>query len=140
MNNAKIKKSQLQFSDPVLKEFHIEINEDFLAKHSDEEMIDMPKVVYETDHTAIENNEFFVIGKVVVGEVGEDSPFYAYVTMGARFYYNEDISEELLNNFISVNAPAHILSYMRPVLAMLTSMTPFPSYHLPFLNLIENNK
>ena len=54
--NAKIKKSQLQFSDPVLKEFHLEINEDFLAKHSDEEMIDMPKVVYETDHTAIENN------------------------------------------------------------------------------------
>ena len=27
--NAKIKKSQLQFSDPVLKEFHLEKEEDF---------------------------------------------------------------------------------------------------------------
>ena len=68
----------------LLKEFHLEINEDFLAKHSDEEMIDMPKVVYETDHTAIENHEFFVIHFAPISaQTAKNSSFiiYSYIIL-----------------------------------------------------------
>lgn len=135
-----MKASNLKFSDPVLKEYHIEINDEFLESVSSDEAIEMPKVEYEVNCSDVSDNEFFIVGKLTIGEQNKNSPFYAYITMGARFYCKNKFNEKELELYKSIHAPAHLVSYMRPIMAMITSMTPFPAYHIPFFNFKENTK
>lgn len=72
------------------------------------------------------------------GDVENEDPcFVAEVMMQSTFSWSEDMGEELVNSLLNTNAPALLVSYARPIFANLTSASPFPTYNLPFLNMME---
>lgn len=70
-------------------------------------------------------------------EVVNDTLFDAEVTMVSRFRWGENITKEKANELIKFNGVALLLSYIRPIIASLTSASPFPTYNLPYINLNE---
>ncbi len=67
----------------------------------------------------------------------EDVCFVAEATMQSMFTWPEDLPEEKVDYLLGVNAPALLISYIRPIIVQLTSASPIPVYNLPFLNLNE---
>lgn len=58
------------------------------------------------------------------------------LNMFMRHHLRAFIAEgETVGECLNVNAPALLLSYMRPIVANITSSSIFPAYHLPFVNL-----
>lgn len=133
-----MKPSKLQFSTPILKDFHFEVNEDFLSNLSEMDEIENPKVEYNISCTDVEDNSFFMFSTLTIGEQNENAPFYSYITMGAQFHLDSKVSKDELAAYQQIHCPAHLVSYMRPIVAMITSMTPYPTFQLPFLNFTEN--
>ena len=47
-------------------------------------------------------------------------------------------SEDSLSNiYLNQNAPAVLLGYLRPIVAMITAASPFSAYNLPLINFRE---
>ena len=61
-------------------------------------------------------------------------PFTAEVEMQCVFTWHRDLSEESIQKFLSQNATALLVSYIRPIIAILTASSPLPAYNMPFLN------
>ena len=49
----------------------------------------------------------------------------------------EDLDEKTVDSMLNLNAPALLLSYMRPIVANITNSSKFPTYNLPFINFKE---
>ena len=67
----------------------------------------------------------------------ERAPYWLEVKYGAMFEWKDGDDEKLIQNYLNINAPAMLLSYIRPVVAQLTSASPFGTYHVPFINMAE---
>lgn len=71
----------------------------------------------------------------------EDIPYYIRVTMKADFMWNKnDINKEEANNFLNVNAPALLLSYIRPKIHELTVDADIPVQDIPFINFTSDDE
>lgn len=133
-----MKKSKLQFSNPILKSSNVSINDGFMDIHEPNELneIEMP-ITHEVGYSEKEGNSVFVQLKVTVGENSDEYPFIASVELISQFTWDQSLKDNAIDKLLKVNAPAHLLSYARPIISLLTSMTPFPPYNLPFMNFLE---
>lgn len=75
--------------------------------------------------------------KIGKKELKQNIPFYIELVIGSAFTWNDVFDENTLQILLSQNAPALLLSYARPIIHSLTSMTPFPAYNVPFYNFTE---
>lgn len=134
-----MEKSKLQFSPPILKSSYLSINDEFIKNNTPESMnnIEIP-FKYQIDHSDIEDCSTFVKFTITVGEESDKYPFIAQVEMLSQFSWEKNYTDKV-DNLLEVNAPALLLSYSRPIISMLTSMTPFPPYHIPFLNFTKQD-
>ena len=66
----------------------------------------------------------------------EGAPFKLKIKVASDFKW-EYIEEERVNAMLKNNAPALLLSYMRPIVASITNSSNFPAYNLPFMNFKE---
>lgn len=71
------------------------------------------------------------------GNKREESPFWIIVTYASNFYWEESLSEDVLDGLLQTNAVSVLLSYIRPLVVQITSASPYPTYHIPFLNLAK---
>lgn len=130
--------SVFQFSNPMLLKLDFSVNQDF--ENNDEEKIRL-SVRLETQ-VAQENkddNEAFVVLCVTVGEKEKKFPFYVYAEEAASFKWEKGAySGETLNKLLKQNAPALLLSYLRPIIANITNSSPYTAYDIPFMNFKEN--
>lgn len=67
----------------------------------------------------------------------KDPCFVAEVTMQSLFSWADDMDPGTADELLRINAPALLVSYIRPVFVQLTSMSPVETYNLPFLNMHE---
>ena len=72
-----------------------------------------------------------------IGNSVPDAPFWITVSYSSKFAWENVIPEEMVERFLRVNAPTVLLSYIRPLVAQITSSSPFPTYNIPFLNLTK---
>lgn len=72
-----------------------------------------------------------------IGNSVPDAPFWITVSYSSKFTWEKGIPKEMVERFLRVNAPAVLLSYIRPLVAQITSCSPFPTYNIPFLNLVK---
>lgn len=63
-------------------------------------------------------------------------PFYLQITISAVFSWH-DLPDKKVENLLKYNAPALLISYLRPIVASITNMSGFPSYNIPLLNLVD---
>lgn len=75
---------------------------------------------------------------MTIGKEDASVPFYIYAEEGAAFRWNaEKIDEQHREKLLKQNAPALLLSYLRPTISVITAASPFNAYDIPFMNFTE---
>lgn len=130
--------SSFQFSNPSLINLSFSINEDFSMKDNEGTNIDVKTEISIKD--GLEKNSSMVILKLEIGARESSSPFHIQAEEAAIFNWNADTIDEFQRDkLLKQNAPALLLSYLRPTIAMITSASPFVAYNVPFMNFSEKN-
>ena len=128
-----LKKSGFQFTDPHVQDLEFHVNEEF-----DESKFEGFQIGSEVSNAVIEaDRRAFVRLKLTIGQPGETAPFVCTIVMMAKFEVEEPVASDFFEDLISVNAPALLMSYARPIIALITDQGGFPSFHLPFMNFTE---
>lgn len=126
--------SKFQFQNPTLLALKFVVNEDYEQKELNEMKI---STMVNVSHQPEENSALVRL-TLEVGEENNNSPFFVSVQEQADFLWEKDgdgISEEDLNHLLHQNAPALLVSYIRPIIASVTGNSPYPMFHLPYLDL-----
>ena len=123
--------SEFQFTTPSLLNIVFLMNDSFNEKDS---------VTFEVKtSTEIKRgmnlNEATVLLEVEIGEKSESYPFYVRAKEYARFRWEEKAyTEEEISRLLKQNAPALLLSYLRPIISNVTGASVFDAYDIPFMN------
>lgn len=128
-----MKKSGLQFKNPRLVEMEMRINKGF--EHTDNEPVDIKLSFNVNINRMSDSSEAIVELTVIVGTEDSTNPFYIKATEGAMFKWEDEITD--IDKLLKQNAPAILLGYLRPVISMLTAMSPFAAYNIPAINFME---
>ena len=68
----------------------------------------------------------------------DSSPFFIEAEEAALFRWNpEKVDAEHSEKLLKQNAPALLLSYLRPTISLITSASPYAAYDIPFMNFTE---
>ncbi len=73
-------------------------------------------------------------------EKKKDAHFVCEVAMQSMFSWSEEISEAQVRDLLEINAPATLLSYIRPIVAGLTNASPVPVYNIPYINMLSSRE
>lgn len=131
-----MKKSNLKFTNPIITKLEYQINPQ--DNGNEENSINISNA-FKANIKKIENkNEAIVELNIIIGQKGiAPSPFYVDMIIGAIFKWDNTYDEKTVQDLLSINAPALLLGYARPIIATITNMSPFPVYNLPFYNFTE---
>lgn len=123
--------SAFQFTNPVLIGFEYGINEEFVGTEDEiETQINMSVQVDKSE----DSNEARVKLKVEFGEKGERNPFFFVATEAAKFRWENSLDDKMIDKLLNQNAPSLLLSYLRPIVAQITTSSPFETVNIPFMN------
>lgn len=131
-----MKQSNIRFTSPFIKRIFYEINNEFQEN-------DQPLNVDNSFNVRVskdgEDNLAIVELDITLGneELKDNVPFYINMTVGAMFSWDNVYDNETVQVLLSVNAPSLLLGYARPIVSTITSMSPYPSYNIPFYNFTE---
>lgn len=130
--------STFQFTNPTLREVVFKLNPRFVSEENREIQIQMNMAVgvNKTDG----KNEALVELTCELGEESDSFPFMIRITEQASFRWEESVSDKDAKQMLNLNAPAMLLSYIRPMVAQITAATPYGAYNIPFFNFIEENR
>lgn len=130
--------SRFQFSNPILSGFQFVINDTYNAD-ADELSV---KLGININKKRIGETEAIVELTVKIGEKDNTAPFYIEATEGANFKWEKEAfdSDDKVERFLDVNAPALLLSYLRPIVANITIASKYPAYNIPFINFNEKKE
>ncbi|PZF87484.1 hypothetical protein C1903_12445 [Listeria ivanovii] len=79
-------------------------------------------------------NEAFVHLTITIGEKSDSFPFELKVTMGSKFLWPEGLDEKTIDTLLTVNAPALLLAYIRPMVSSIIDSSEYPTYHIPCID------
>ena len=130
-----MKESNLKFSNPIVEELLYNISEKYNPS-----IAPIVNNNFEVNIVRSESiNEAVVRLKVIIdaNQEGTNSPFSVSLTIGAKFVWNNSYDEETISSLLSINAPALLLGYARPIISSITNTCPCGSYNLPFYNFIQ---
>lgn len=129
--------SVFQFTNPALLKLDFKVNDEFDNGKKKEIKINL-KVETKVSRGENEDNAFVELC-VTVGEDTDKVPFYVYAVEGANFRWEKErYSEEEIHRLLQQNAPALLLSYLRPTIANITGASQYGSYNIPFMNFRES--
>ncbi|RRD94316.1 hypothetical protein EII17_08870 [Clostridiales bacterium COT073_COT-073] len=125
--------SKFQFRNPRLSSLEYFIREDFQFDDNSEELslpIEMTVGVKEFNK---EDNCTNVFLQIVLGN-HDKALFYLKAKEEAEFTWSEDLEKEKIAKLLKQNAPALLLSLLRPIIKEITSDLPYGSYYIPFMD------
>lgn len=129
-----MKKSPFQFTEPKLIKLDFSLNEDFDIKDVKRIVVN---VVPQVEVVKQSDNEYYVSLLVTLGTQDASSPFFVQAQEGARFRLDSGVSMDV-EQLLHFNAPALLLSYLRPTIAMVTAASPYSAYNIPFMNFTDS--
>ena len=125
-------KSKFQFSNPELEKIEFMVNNEF-----NDEMCDGIAMQSNTEVKVIEANEAYVALTLNIGDDTESQPFNITVRMSAKFIWDESIDESKAKKMLNINAPAALLSYIRPIISSMTGSSRYPALNIPFIDFTQ---
>ena len=132
--------SRFQISLPQLLEVTYIVNEDFKNSNNSDniklEANSVTTVEMITDNTGAK--VIFSL-KIFDQEKLSEVPFFMRVSMQGFFRWAENMEEELYKKLLRTNAPAILLSYMRPFVSQLTSASGYPPLIFPLIDFTSND-
>lgn len=126
-------KSKFQFSNPELDKIEFLVNEEFR-----QEECDGIAMQSNTEIRGINSNEAYVALTLKIGDVGVKQPFNITVKMRAKFFWDESIDAEKAKKMLNINAPAVLLSYIRPIVYSMTGSSKYPALSIPFIDFTQS--
>ena len=127
--------SSFQFSNPSLLKLFA-LNNGFETKDASQINISLESHV-ETQPGPEENSAVVVLN-LLIGKKDDSSPFFIEAEEAALFRWNpEKVDAEHSEKLLKQNAPALLLSYLRPTISLITSASPYAAYDIPFMNFTE---
>lgn len=131
--------SAFQFTRPALQSLTVKIHDSFKPAEETGIPINVETRVKKQQLQDTGEKTAEVVLCVTIGKEEDNStPFFIVAEESAHFKwpageYDEDATTKLLKG----NAPALLLSYLRPIVAMVTSASVFPGYNIPFIDLTK---
>lgn len=68
----------------------------------------------------------------------DDVPFVISIEMQGDFSWSNDMNKDIVKVLLKQNAPAVLLSYMRPYITTITTGSGYPPLILPLMNFVES--
>ncbi len=129
-----MQESNVQFRNPILKKINYHLNEDF-----DRNKFDKFDLKIQTN-LITQKDEKQAIVKLCgeLGELNENFPFYIEIELEAPFKWTKDVPEDIAKNLLKRNAPTLLLSYMRPIVAFITSQSGI-TYNIPYVDFTKED-
>lgn len=139
-----MKESSFQFSKPLIEDIQFKVHEGDIKGNRIEIKNELFLKIDESDDPNISDVHL----KVRLGGSNAESngidinalPFYIEVSMKSTFTFDNISDMDLKKDLLTKNAPILILSYIRPIVHMITSMSKYPAYDIPFLDFTEESK
>lgn len=125
-----MKVSNFQFTNPALESIEFVINEEF--ETNGEVAIETQIETNVINDKNGEDNAAVEL-QIIIGSKSKSTPFYICAKEMAYFRW-ESVQEDDRDRFLRQNAPALLLSYLRPIIAMVTNASKYPAYDLPFID------
>lgn len=129
-----MKKSKFQIKGPRLIKLNYCANNDFNSSVSVSLDINSETIIKQSDNHAVVRLSLDIFKE----EDLENIPFFINIVMEAGFSWDESIKDKKLEGLLNENAPAILLSYMRPYISSVTSGSGFPPLILPLIDFTEN--
>lgn len=131
-----MKKSDFQFVRPILKKLIFTENEQFEVDHEKGESVEMENTFSVQVDKDFEKSFAVVTLNLHINRGGANVPFRIEASISSAFRW-QNISEEQAERMLHVNAPAVLLSYLRPIVSQITNSSRFPVYDIPFLDFTD---
>lgn len=118
--------SDFRFENPRLISIEFNLNKDALADktYSISQNISIKKTK--------DVNSAFVQMEYYCGDKNEQ-PFFIQAVIGAKFLW-ENIDDDKIDDFLDVNAPSLLISYLRPIVSSVTTYAGITPFSIPFMN------
>ena len=123
--------SKFQFLNPYLEEVSFHVNTEFDGKQDGFSMKNSFQVQVQKSET---ETKAIVALLFETNSHDDTAPFQIRAKVASEFIWEKDLDEKEVEALLNCNAPALLLSYMRPIVANLTNSSAFPAYNLPFIN------
>lgn len=128
-----MKESSFQFLNPYLEEVYFAGNADYNAGNDEMDIHNSFSIfISRNEHESRANVALMLESNFD----NKNAPFQLRIKVASDFKW-EDLDEKTVEDMLKVNAPALLLSYMRPIVANITNSSQFPAYNLPFINFKE---
>jgi preprotein translocase subunit SecB len=127
-------RSKFQFSNPELEKVEFLVNQNY-----NEEKCDGIEMKSNTEVQILGSNEAYVELTINIGDSTELQPFNICVKMGANFRWEDGIDEDKAKQLLNINAPAALLSYIRPLVANVTNCSKYPVLNIPFIDFTKTD-
>ena len=130
-----MKNSSFQFISPVLSHLDFTLNKDFNRDEKSHFKNDF-QIGYNKNNNAC---EAIVELNITIGVAAEsqNQPFTVKLIIGSVFRWNDDFTEEKVENLLTINAPALLVSYARPIVASISNSSGCGSYNIPFIDFTD---
>ena len=130
-----MKKSQFQFTDPVLTKLIFSLNPEF---RPESDGVVSLVTSFQTKISAPENPKdpaLVALEVSIRGEEENNSPFKIEAEMAGQFtWLGENVAEAYMEKLLEQNASALLLGYLRPIVAFATMQAGLRPYQIPFMN------
>ncbi|MCD8221832.1 MAG: protein-export chaperone SecB [Clostridiales bacterium] len=128
-----MRKSKFQFTDPKLERLEFVTNTKY-----DKDKFDGIVMESTTEVKSDDSNEAYVALTLRIGNSEEGQPFSILVRMSADFSWEQNLEKGLVESLLRSNAPAALLSYIRPIVSMITTSSGYPALNIPFIDFTKN--
>lgn len=131
-----MKESTFKFTNPYVYDLHFEDNVDFDPKRFENISVKLETNIQKENVEL--DNEAWVSVCLKIGYTSYD-PFNVSIALRALFSWENSLEDRMVNDLLSQNAVALLISYARPIVANITSFSRYPTFNIPFLDISDNN-
>ncbi|MDY2995947.1 MAG: protein-export chaperone SecB [Faecalimonas sp.] len=125
-----MKESLFQFTNPKILSFELVSNPNF-----DEESFEGFSIANNVEISEIEaGKKALVILSLQINNESDEYPFYISTKICAMFKHE---GSKKFDSLLKINAPALLLSYIRPIISMMTVQSGFEALNIPFINFTD---
>lgn len=125
--------SKFQFVNPFLKELNYQ-EHNFDANAISFDLENQFEVKIDKN---LEERRALVQLKLEMNTANKNAPYELSIAMASVFEWEDEIGSEDVDSYLEINAPALLLSYMRPIVSSITASSRFPAVNLPFFNFTQ---
>lgn len=126
--------SKFRFKNPELSNLEFLINDEF-----NEDKFEGIDISGDTKIARSKNSRTALVSfHLCLGAKNDSSPFSVDITMQSHFEWDESMDENLIDKLLKGNAPTLLLSYMRPIVSVITTNSKFHKFNIPYLDLQNN--